>query len=199
MRPVTLLISLLLPAIFVMPTFAALPMRPYSGIGVVRINTTGLTDNLPLYDEPGLVRNGILKPTAIQELTSWLFGLDNGLYLLVTARKGDWLRVASDDSGREAWLQAPQRWSYTPWELFLKGKLIAFLRNAPKKLQLVHTTPGTVTGIPLATSTPMKVIMVHGDWCYVLFDKTNAGWIRWRDHDGRLIVGLAQISSTQSR
>lgn len=165
-------------------------MRPYSGIGVIRIPTSGVTGNLPLYEEPGLVRSGLLKPSAARELTSWLFGTGDDLYLLVTARKGDWLRVESDDAGRESWLQTPQRGSYSPWEQFLKGKTIVFLPNAPKKLQLLHATPGSTNGTPLSAPLAMKVITVQGDWSYVLFDRSTAGWIRWRDQDSRLLVGL---------
>lgn len=175
-------------------------MRPYSGIGVVCIHGSNPNDRLPLYEEPGLLRSGTIQPAAIYALTSWLFGADSEPYLLVTARKGEWLRIERDDAGREAWLQAPHhRLSYTPWEQFLKGKTISFLRNAPKKLLLLHPQPGAGTGSPLSTASPMKVITVRNDWCYVLFDKTNAGWIRWRDQDSRLLVGIAPPTAAQSR
>jgi len=199
MRPVSLLLSLLLLAAVVSNATAALPMRPYSGIGVLRITQASLMDGLHLYEEPGLMRSGALKPTDIQQLTAWLFGAGDDLYLLVTTRKGDWLRVERDDAGREAWLHTPRRGSYSPWEQFLKGKTISFLRNAPKKQLQVYAQPGAVQGNPVTHANPMKVIMVQGDWSYVLFDKTSAGWIRWRDHDGRLLVGLTPAAPPESR
>ena len=175
-------------------------MRPYSGIGVVRIAPADLTRNLTLYDEPGLLRSGTLSQPAISALTSWLFGHGPDQYLLVVARKGDWLQVECDDGGGEAWWQQPpHRSGYSPWEQFLKGKTITFLRNAPTKLQTTHPRPNAGVGDPLTASAPMKVILVQNDWCYVLFGTTQAGWIRWRDDDGRLLIGLVQPDSAQSR
>jgi len=199
MRPAPLLLAILLLAIAATSSSAALPMRPYSGIGVLRVTQTSLMDDLHLYEEPGLMRSGTLKPPAVQQLTAWLFGPGDDLYLLVTARKGDWLRVERDDAGREAWLQTPRRGSYSPWEQFLKGKTITFLRNAPKKQLQLYAQPGAAPISPLNGGNAMKVIMVQGDWSYVLFDNTSAGWIRWRDHDGRLLVGLATAIPPESR
>lgn len=178
---------------------AALPMRPYSGIGVLHIANGSLGDQLQLYEEPGLIRNGTLDAEAAQSLTSWLFGMGDGLYLLVTACKGEWLRIERDDSGRQAWLQTARRWRYSSWEQFLKGKEISFLRNAPKHQLQLYPYPEASNGTPLLTYNPMKVILVQGDWSYVLFDQFSAGWVRWRDHDGRLLVGITQSPSPQSR
>ncbi len=200
MRPVFLSIFVLFFALVGSHAAVALPMRPYSGIGVLRINAADLVDSVPLYDEPGLQRNGTIKPAAVRELTTWLFGPGEYIYLLVTARKGDWLRVECDDAGRGAWLQKTRRLSYTPWELFLKGKVITFLRNAPQKQLQLYVQPSlSSSGVPLTSSGTMKVIQIQGDWSFVLQDKINAGWIRWRDHDGRLLIGLAQSPAPQSR
>lgn len=200
MRPATLLAPLLvLLALLDSAHAAPLPMRPYSGIGVVRLPSVNLPDSLALYEEPGLVRSGLLKSSAIQGLTAWLFGADDGLHLLVTARKGDWLRVEHDEAGRESWLQPPRRGSYTPWNQFLKGKSVTFLRNAPKRMQQLHTAPDSGASLPVTAATPMKIIKVQGDWSYVLLERTTAGWIRWRDQDSRLLVGLALPASAQSR
>lgn len=176
-------------------------MRPYSGIGVLHLTIADLADNLLLYNEPGLQRSGTLSLKAVQELTTWLFGPGEELYLLVTARKDDWLRIECDDAGREAWMQKTRRLSYTPWALFLKGKAINFLRNAPKKQLQLYVQPNlsSSSGALLASSGTMKVIQVQGDWAFVLQDKTTAGWIRWRDHDGRLLIGLAPSAAPQSR
>ena len=178
---------------------AALPMRPYSGIGVLQIAKGDLAEELLLYDEPGLMRNGTLEAAAVRKLTAWMFGTEDDLYLLVTARKGEWLRIERDDAGRQAWLHGMRRWHYSPWDQFLKGKEIGFLRNAPKQQFQIYPYPGAANGNPLPAHSTMKVIKVQGDWSYVLFDRFNVGWIRWRDHDGRLLVGLSQSSAPQSR
>ncbi len=200
MRPVALSICLLVLTFGTVATPAALPMRPYSGIGVVRISAIDPTWHLTLYDEPGLIRSGTLQQSAVSGLTSWLFGPGPDRYLVVTARKGDWLRVVCDEAGREAWLQqSSHRVTYRPWEQFLKGKTITFLRNAPPKFFTLHAQPAAGVGHPFTATAPMKVILVQNDWCYVLFGETQAGWIRWRDHDGRLLIGLAPHDSAQSR
>jgi len=200
MRLAALLISLtVLLSLISSDCAAALPMRPYSGIGVLRITGDSHTEGLQLYEEPGLLRSGTLGLTTAQQLTAWLFGAGEEVYLLVTARKGEWLRIERDDAGRQAWVHGLRRWSYTPWDQFLKGKQISFLRNAPRQQLQVYTHPGAASGSPLLSYDPMRVIMVQGDWSYVLLDQFNAGWIRWRDHDGRLLIGLAQGPTAESR
>ena len=199
MRATTLLTALLLLTAFASISLAALPMRPYSGIGVLQLNNTSLNHALHLYEEPGLLRNGTLNPAAVRQFTDWLFGAGDDLHLLVTARKGEWLKVEHDDAGRESWLHAPPRGTYTPWELFLKGKEISFLRNAPRHQLQVYGRPGGAPLNPVTSTTPMRVILVQHDWCYVLFDQSSAGWIRWRDHDSRLLVGLSPPTISQSR
>jgi hypothetical protein len=169
---------------------AASKMRPYSGIGVLQISSVGVTDALQLYGDPGVTRCCKVETSAITHLNSWLFGNDQPPSLLVTARKGEWLEVEHDDAGRTGWIIQERRWSYTPWEQYLKGKLILFLRNSPKSQIQIVPHPGASKGVPTTTKQPMKVIMAQGDWAYVLLDQTSAGWIRWRDNDGRLLVGF---------
>lgn len=174
-------------------------MRPYSGIGVLQITSDSFGDGLQLYEEPGLLRCGTLTAAAAHQLTAWLFGPGEEVHLLVTARKGEWLLIERDDAGRQAWLHGLRRWNYATWEQFLKGKQISFLRNAPRQQLQVYPYPEAANGTPLLSYEPMKVIMVQGDWSYVLFDRFNAGWIRWRDHDGRLLVGLTPSPTPESR
>ncbi|MDK9718209.1 MAG: hypothetical protein OEL57_09950 [Trichlorobacter sp.] len=165
-------------------------MRPYSGIGVLQTSSVGVTDALQLYSDPGVARCCRIETSAIKQLNSWLLGNDQPPSLLVTARKGEWLEVEHDDAGRTGWIMQERRWSYTPWEQYLKGKLILFLRNSPKNQTQIVTRPGASKGVPTTTKQPMKVIMAQGDWAYVLLDQASAGWIRWRDADGRLLVGF---------
>ena len=177
--------------LFLSTTSQAAPkMRPYSGIGVLQISSVGVTDALQLYGDPGVARCCRIETSAITHLNSWLFGNDQPPSLLVTARKGEWLEVEHDDAGRTGWIMQERRWSYTTWEQYLKGKLILFLRNSPKNQIQVVARPGASKGVPTTTKQPMKVIMAQGDWAYVLLDQTSAGWIRWRDADGRLLVGF---------
>ena len=169
---------------------ASLKLRPYSGIGVLQISSVGVTDTIQLYDDPGITRCCRVETSAIKHLNSWLFGDDQPPSLLVTARKGEWLEVEHDDAGRTGWIMQERRWSYTTWEQYLKGKLISFLRNSPKNQIQIVPRPGVSKGTPIPIRQPMKVIMSQGDWVYVLLDQNSAGWIRWRDGDGRLLIGF---------
>jgi len=199
-RLASLLISLtLLLALAGSDCSAALPMRPYSGIGVLQITSASFGDGLQLYEEPGLIRSGTLASATAHQLTAWLFGPGEAVHLLVTARKGEWLRIERDDAGRQAWVHGLRRWNYTAWEQFLKGKQICFLRNAPRQQLQVYPYPEAANGTPLLSFEPMKVIMVQGDWSFVLHDQFSAGWVRWRDHDGRLLVGLTPSPTPESR
>lgn len=168
---------------------AAPKMRPYSGIGVLKLSTVGLTDPIPYYDEPGLVRQGNLHIDTARQLNEGIFGSSAAIFLIVKARKGQWLRVERDDAGRESWLLQQRHWHYAPWQQFLKTRYVTFLPNSPKKLMQVVAQPEAVQGSPrTAQSPPMRIIMAQGDWAYVLIDQNSAGWIRWREADGRLLV-----------
>ena len=174
-------------------------MRPYSGIGILNIPSSGVDFPVKLYEEPGIIRSDMLKQEAVRELTGWLMGTPDDLFLIVTARKGDWLKVEHDDAGRQGWLLPERRWTFVPWDQFLKGKPLLFLKNAPKKHIQILSKAGDEVGIQLTARRAMKVILIQEDWAYVLLDQTSAGWIRWRDHDGRLLVGIEPPSGSQSR
>lgn len=173
-------------------------MRPYSGIGVLVIDTVP-PQPIPLYEEPGIIRSGVLNSAAAHELTAWIAGTRHPLVLLVTARKSEWLKIERDDAGREAWLKPERRWQLISWEQFFKGRQVAFLRNAPKKQMQLLARAGDEQGTPFATKRSMKVITLQSDWAYVVLDQSSGGWIRWRDRDGRLLVGVDETHPTQSR
>ena len=172
------------------PALATPKMRPYSGIGVLQLSSLTVVDAIPLYDEPGIARCCKLDLKTAKELNAWLFGATHGPFLLVTSQKRDWLEIEHDDAGRTGWIMPERRWSYLPWEQFLKGKRVVFLRTSPKKEIQLLPRSGATTGTPLTTKQPMKVILVQGDWAYILLNQNSSGWIRWRDADGRLLVGF---------
>lgn len=190
MHSVRLLILALFLACFPAVAFAAPKMRPYSGIGVLQLSSTAPPEALQLYDDPGIARCCRLAFSQIKDLNSWLFGATEGTLLLVTAKKTDWLEIEYDDAGRTGWIQPERRWQYQPWDQFMKGRRISFLRNSPKKAMQVLPSPGSASGVALTAKQPMKVILAQGDWAYVLLDQNSAGWIRWRDSDGRLLIGF---------
>lgn len=171
-------------------------MRPYVGIGVVVYSGFDEGRNqdvqLQLYEEPGLVRMKLLTGAEFPG-NEWIFGQqEGGAPLIVSARKGEWLRVFFDDAGREAWINPQDKWRFLTWEQYLKqhtGRLLSALQ--PQYYQLLQQ-PG---GKQLATLTPkqlFKVLKLDNSWGMVLTDKGLLGWLRWRDSDGRLTFGIGK-------
>ena len=177
--------------------FAATPprMRPYTGVGVLifpqsdKVLTQDL--RLQLYEEPGLSRIGMLNDSRLSGNES-IFTLPEGaLPLIVSARKGDWLRVVYDDAGREAWVNPENKGRFQSWEQVLKRQTGCILPGLPLQYYKLQQYPG---GKLLATLSPkqiFKVLKLENDWGMVLTDQLLIGWLRWRDEDGRLLVGVS--------
>lgn len=171
-------------------------MRPYTGIGLVvfsqSVSAQKQDMHIPLYEEPGLSRVGMLNSSRLPG-NEWIFGSPEGAPpLIVSARKGDWLRVFYDDAGREAWINPEDKGYFQSWEQFLKrksGRMLPALQSHYYKLQ---QQPG---GKLLATLTPkqmFKVLKIESAWGMVLTEQSQMGWVRWCDDDGRLMIGAGK-------
>lgn len=145
---------------------------------------------MPLYEEPGLSRFGELDFSRLSG-NEWIFDLPEKLApVIVSARKGEWLRVFYDDAGREAWIESRDNRSFQSWEQFLKlktGHLLPALQ--PRYYQLWQHPDGKQLGT-LTPKQVFKVLRLENAWSMVLTDKGQIGWLRWRDEDGRLLFGL---------
>ena len=176
---------------------APLPrMRPYTGIGVVVFPGSGDTKNqnlqLQLYEEPGLSRIGLLNSSSLSG-NEWVFGQpEMAAPLIVSARKGVWLRVFFDDAGREAWINPENKGQFQSWEQFLRfntGRMLPALKS--QHYQLLQNPGGKL----LATLTPkhvFKVLKLESSWGMVLTEQGQIGWVLWSDGDGRLMVGTGK-------
>jgi hypothetical protein len=169
-------------------------MRPYTGIGLVVFSQPDKAISqellLQLYDEPGLTRVGVLDSSSLSG-NEWIFGLPEWASpLIVSARKGDWLRVYYDDAGREAWIDSRYKGRFQSWGQFLKlqtGRMLPGLK--PKYYQLQQQPDGKQLAI-LTPKQVFKVLKLENAWGMVLTDQSQIGWLRWCDEDGRLLVGL---------
>lgn len=178
--------------------FAASPprMRPYAGIGVVVFSKSVEALNqdlqLQLYEEPGLLRVGVLNSSRLSG-NEWIFGLTEGNSpIIVSSRKGDWLRVFYDDAGREAWIYPENKGRFQSWEQFLKLKTGSMLPALQPHFYQLQQHPG---GKQLATLSPkqvFKVLKLENAWSMVLTDQSQIGWVRWCDDDGRLTIGTGK-------
>ena len=169
-------------------------MRPYTGIGLVVFSPSDDASKqdlqLNLYEEPGLSRVGTLDGSKLS-LNGWIFGSsEKALPLIVSARKGDWLKIFYDDAGREAWIEPQNKGRFQSWEQFLKlqtGHMIAGLQ--PQYYQL-QQQPGGKLLFTLSPNQVFKVLKLEDAWGMVLIGQAQIGWVRWCDDDGRLLVRL---------
>ena len=178
---------------------AAPKMRPYAGIGILVLPSAPNppADAPSLYEEPALNRLGDLDSAKAPAL-DWIFGNSSATHLLiVTARKGAWLRVAYDDAGREGWLKPPRQMSFQTWDLFLKGNVSYILPGLQKKFYQMYQEPGSGAATELTARQQFKVLQLEDDWAMVLIDQSTLGWLRWRDEDGRLVIGIVSEQRVQ--
>jgi hypothetical protein len=168
-------------------------MRPYAGIGILfmPVNSTTSGEPIPLYDEPALSRLGELNGATIPSFDV-VFGTSSSLQpLVVMARKGEWLRVSYDDAGREAWLKPPRHAVFQSWDAFLKRNISQMLPGLQKKYYQAFQQPGASQAATLTTRQLFKVLRLEEDWAMVLIEQNLLGWVRWRDEDGKILIGVA--------
>jgi hypothetical protein len=197
MRALTVFLFFMLLAVTTAVASPSVPpkMRPYTGIGILMLTVAGneLNDTLPLYEEPGLFRLGSLNPGKIPRY-DWIFGAALAATpLVVMGRKGPWLRVAYDDAGREAWVNPARPGAFQPWDFFLKDHVSRLLPGLQKKYYQLYQHPGKAVLAPLTTRQFLKVLRLENDWAMVLSDQNSLGWLRWRDEDGRLLIGVSSV------
>lgn len=173
-------------------------LRPYAGIGILLLSASPGVDGanpvpLNLYEEPAISRLGELNGGTVSPY-DWIFGMSNAkLPLIVTARKGSWFRVVYDDAGREAWLMPQRQGAFHSWDSFFKGQMGRLLPGLRKQYYQFYQQPGKVA---LATQVPkkgFKIVKLEDDWALVMPDQNSLAWLRWRDEDGRLLIGLERI------
>lgn len=188
---------LLLLAVAWAPSVVAAPsdMRPYSGIGILSLAGAAGSDNdhggaIYLYREPAISRLGELRTATVPRYEQ-LFGRNpSAPLLIVTVRKGDWLRVVFDDAGREAWMAPRRRDLFQPWDAFLKGRTCRLLAAIPKQYYQLYKQPGRGATGTMTPKQPFRVVKVRRDWALVMPDQNTLGWLRWRDDDGRLLISV---------
>lgn len=169
-------------------------MRPYSGIGVVALPgpEPGLERVEPfhLYEEPGIYRRGELANIGTPG-NEWVFGVrKDRIPLIVTARKGNWLKICYDDAGREAWIDTQRRGTFQSWDQFLKSQVSRLLPGLRKHYYQLYQMPERNMLSALTPKQLFKVLALENDWAMVMSDQNTIGWLRWRDEDGRLLVGF---------
>lgn len=192
-----LLVAALLSPASLMAAPPAGRVRPYAGIGLLVLPVASLVDDEPfgrlrLYDQPAMSRLEHAKLAGAPR-HEWIFAMNaDSLPVIVTARKGEWLKVAYDDAGREGWIKPWWRSELETWDDFFKGRPVRLLPGLQKRYYQLFGQPGAE---PLAGAGPhqlFEVALLDSDWALVRDDRNLSGWLRWRDEDGRLLIGLEQ-------
>lgn len=193
----TLLISLLLTPLWLCTATGAQQLRPLSGSGLVIIrplNPESPVAPAPIsfYRDPGVARITERPAAEIPSLSS-ILKMPAGEYpLAVMGKKGNWLRIAYDDAGREGWMEMARWWEYNTWEDFLKGRVVRFLPGLKKgdyTLRAGPSTTATQAGA-LSAKEELRIIKVADDWVLVLTDSGLNGWLPWRDGNSRFQISI---------
>jgi hypothetical protein len=101
------------------------------------------------------------------------------------------LRVVYDDAGREAWVNPWRRGAFHPWDAFIKDRTGRLLPGLQKRFYQLFRQPGIDPLVTLPSRQPFTVTVLDGDWIHLTMpDQNLEGWLRWRDGDGRLLIGL---------
>jgi hypothetical protein len=208
MRPRILrpLLLLLLAATLALPALAAAPQpRPYTGRGVLLLRPftperTAELDAIPLYREPGVGRLAEFAAGRLPQVTQ-LIAVPAGTYAVaVLEKRGAWLRVAYDDSGRAGWLERARWWNYLAWEEYLPGRTVSLPPGLKAGLYRLCAKPEDsapqLAALPAGTA--VLVMGVHDDWLRVALPPDTTGWLRWRDTDGRLLITVVEQISPQN-
>jgi hypothetical protein len=198
---------LLVLILFAIPTMGAPPKsRPATGKGMVILRTPAQQEaaaggRIILYREPGIGRIAEKAPRELP-LLAQIVGDATGEYpVAVMGKRGAWLKIAYDDAGREGWVEMERRWHYTSWEDFLQGRSVRLLPQLKKGYALLRKEPSLSAGelAPVSPDQALRIELIQGDWLRVSFAPQAAGWLRWRDENGRFLVSIPADNGQQKR
>ena len=171
---------------------AAQKIRPVAGIGVLVFPPYSImNEELFLYEEPGLKRIASFNPVPVPAF-EWIFGdVQSPVQLIVTARRQEWIKVVYDEAGREGWLNPKGEGDFVPYADWLRHTIVHLLPGLHKKYyQLLRSEEGSALGV-LTPKDQLKIVKTKDEWAQVLTAQNQIGWLRWKDEDGRLLVGCA--------
>jgi hypothetical protein len=186
---------LILCVLFSFPVYGAQQIRPKAGIGLLIMHHLAAETNcLTLYNYPGVKRIFEIGNDTVPDLHPLIDSASGVIAVGVTGKKGNWLKIAYDDAGREGWIKMERQWIYTPWESFLMGRsaaLLPKLRKTSYQLRKDHSENSEPL-ISLTSLQKLQVVAVEGDWARVEIEGITSGWLRWRDSEGRLMISLSE-------
>jgi hypothetical protein len=147
--------------------------------------------SITLYREPGVGRIADVDLSDFPSMAPAMKTSGTSQHLAVTKKKGDWIKVIFDDSGREGWLTMPRGWDFQSWDKYLKGGEVRLLNGLRKDHYQLRTSPSSPQSAGSVTREKnLFVVEIDGSWMLVLVDFANSGWLRWKDDDGRFLISV---------
>ena len=164
--------------------------RPLAGIGIISLDLRSGNSSIPVYREPGVARMTQLELSESPAMAPVVNNPSEGYLLAVTRKKGEWLRVIIDDSGREGWIEQNRKWEFRTWESCLKGREVSLLNGIRKEYFQLKKFPvsSSQTVETVSRDRKLRVVELENSWMLVLVDFSQSGWLRWKDDDGRLLI-----------
>lgn len=187
---------LLLTFLMFSTAFAASPVkaRPLTGIGILLIKTmkpeNGST--LRLYREPKLGRIAEINVEKLSTLSPYIVSGEGRRVAVVTAKKLGWYRILYDDGEREGWVEGRLAGRFLRWAELLQGRRATLLPGLRKDFYQLRREP-SLTSDPLellGRESSIYCIELDGEWLKVLAKGGQAGWLRWRDENSRLLLAV---------
>jgi len=171
--------------------------RPRAGIGILVLRTfvperIDELKALPIYAAPGIGRLAEVDGTRLPSLVPALTPPAGERAVAVLDRRGEWLKVAYDDAGREGWIRNRRFWDFIRWRDFLAGRSARLLPGLRDALTLMRREPsdGSASLVRLTTDQAFRIVLLQDDWAKVTTGGDADGWLRWRDADGQLLLAV---------
>jgi len=203
MRHIFKLLLMLL--LFATPALGAPPKsRPATGSGMVILRPPAQQQaaagwRIILYREPGIGRIAEKSLRELPLLTQIVGDAAGEFPVAVMGTRGAWVKISYDDAGREGWVEMERRWHYTSWEDFLRGRAVRLLPQLKKGYSLLRKEPSPSAGelAPVSPDQTLRIELIQGDWLRVSLAPLTAGWLRWRDENGRFLVSIPADNGQQ--
>lgn len=166
--------------------------RPIAGIGILTLQVNSYLPPFTVYRDPGVARLTQLELAEFPTMAPAVNNSSNRYHLAVTRKKGEWLKVIFDDSGREGWIEHIRGWEFRTWESCLKGREVNLLNGLRKDYYQLKssTAPSSQTIETVNRDKKLRVVEIENSWMLVLVDFSQSGWLRWKDDDGRLLISV---------
>ncbi len=162
-----------------------------AGIGVL-LKTVKQSAPLQLFEKPDSASQLLTgcSPRQIPQIRGK--GQQAESRVLVTDATNSWVQVVCTQTASAAWIEVGKEYQFIPWKEFLKEKQVQLLPGLSKEQYAVYDAEEKQVLQQLTPRDQLLVENVVEQWLLVRSDKVVLGWLRWRDPNGVLLVGVVQ-------